>query len=105
MVENPYDVIKRLTESIQQQTRANAALLEIVAKQKRQLAYRNSKISKLEAQRNAMAEHVQSAFATATAYVATELPKQLEPVLAELRRLQDAELLREIGEVDPKDAN
>ena len=105
MAENPYEVIRRLTESIQQQTRANAALSEIVAKQKRQIAYRDSKINKLEAERNALAEHVRSAFATATAYVAAELPKQLEPVLAELRRLQDAELLREIGDVDPRDAN
>ena len=105
MIEDPYEVIKRLTESIQQQMKVNAALSEIVAKQKRQIAYRDAKISKLEAQRNALTEHVRSAFATATAYTAAELPKQLEPVLAELRRLQDAELLREIGDVDPKDAN
>jgi hypothetical protein len=105
MVEDPYEVIKRLSESIRQQTKANATLSEIVAKQKRQIAYRDSKISKLRAQRNAMAEHVRSAFATATEYVAAELPRQLEPVFAELRRLQDAELLRQIGDVDPKDAN
>jgi hypothetical protein len=105
MIEDPHEVIRRLNESIQQQIRDNAALLQIVAKQRRQIAYRNSKISKLKAQRNAMAQHVRSAYATATAYVAAELPKHLEPILVELRRLQDAELLREIGDVDPKDTN
>lgn len=105
MIQDLHDVIKRLNESIQKQTRDNAALLQIVAKQRRQIAYRDSKISKLKEQQNAMAEHVRSAYATATAYVAAELPKQLEPILVELRRLQDAELLREIGDVDPKDAN
>lgn len=105
MVEDPYDVIRRLTESLQQQSKDNAALLETVAKQKQQIAARDATITKLKAQQKASADQVRSAFATATAYVEAELPKQLEPVLAELRRLQDAEWLREIGEVDPKDAN
>ena len=98
VVEDPYNVIRRLTDD-------NAALLETVAKQKKQIAERDSTISRLKAQHKATAEHVRTAFATATAYVEAELPKQLEPVLAELRRLQDAEWLREIGDVDPKDAN
>jgi len=59
----------------------------------------------LKAQQKASEKQVRAAFATATAYVEEELPKQLEPMMAELRRLQDQEWLREIGEVDPKDAN
>jgi hypothetical protein len=98
MAEDPKDVIRRLTESLQQQRNDNAALREVVARQKRQIA-------RLEAQRNALVENVRAAFATATAYVADELPKQLEPVLAELRRLQDEEWLRTIGEVDPAEGN
>jgi hypothetical protein len=105
MSENPYDVIKRLTKSLEQQQKDNAALLKKVARQKKQIAARDSTISKLEKQQSAMAEHVRNAFATATAYVAEELPKELEPLLAELKRLQDAEWLRAIEDVDPKDAN
>jgi predicted nuclease with TOPRIM domain len=105
MSEDPYDVIKRLTKSLEQQQKDNAALLKKIARQEKQIAARDSTISKLEQQQAALAEHVRTAFATATAYVAAELPKELEPLLAELRRLQDAEWLREIGEVDPKDAN
>jgi hypothetical protein len=55
--------------------------------------------------RTGPSKHVVWCFAPATAYVEAELPKQLEPMLAELHRLQDEEWLREIGEVDPKDAN
>ena len=102
MVEDPHDVIGRLTKTLRQQTKDNAALLKTVARQKRQIALRDATISKLE---RAMTEQVRAAFVTATAYVEAELPKQLEPVLAELSRLQDAEWLREIGDVDPKDAN
>ena len=102
---NQQHVIKRLKESVQQQSRHNAALLETIAIQKQQIADRDSMICKLKAQQKASARQVRAAFATATAYVEAELPKHLEPVLAELHRLQDEEWLREIGEVDPKDAN
>ena len=98
MAKDPSDVIRRLTEAVRQQSRENAALLQKIARQKQ-------RIGKLKAQQKASAKQVRAAFATATAYVEAELPRQLEPVLAELRRLQDAEWLREIGDVDPKDAN
>ena len=91
MAEDPDDVIKRLTAD-------NAALVALVERQRKQ-------IEKLESQKRALAEQVRTAFATATAYVADELPKQLEPVLEELRRLQDEEWLRDIGDVDPADGN
>ena len=81
MSDDPYEVIKRLTKSLQQQQKDNAALLKKVARQKKQIAARDSTISKLEKQQSAMAEHVRTAFATATAYVAAELPKELETVL------------------------
>ena len=99
------DVIRRLTEAVQRQNRENAVLLQKIARQKQRIAARDSAISRLTAQQKANAKQVRAAFATATAYVEAELPKQLEPVLAELRRLQDKELLSEIGHVDPKDAN
>ena len=105
MAKNPRDVIRRLTEAVQQQSKENAALLQKIARQKQRLAACDSTISKLKAQQKARATQVRAAFATATAYVEAELPKQLEPVLAELHRLQDKEWLREIGHVDPKDAN
>ncbi|HEX7237852.1 MAG TPA: hypothetical protein VF405_12870 [Gammaproteobacteria bacterium] len=105
MTQDPRDVIRRLTEAVRQQSRANAALLQKIARQKQRLAERESTITKLKAQQKASAKQVRAAFATATAYVEAELPKQLEPVLAELRRLQDEEWLRAIGEVDPNDAN
>lgn len=105
MAEDPRKMIRRLTEAVQRQSRENAALLQKIAKQKQRIANRDSTISKLKAEQKATAKQVRAAFATATAYVEAELPKQLEPVLAELRRLQDEEWLREIGEVDPKDAN
>src|SRR5690349_12865511 len=105
MAKDPSDVIKRLTQAVQKQTKENAALLQKIARQKQRIADRDSKISKLKAQQKASAKQVRAAFATATAYVEAELPKHLAPVLTELRRLQDQEWLREIGEVDPKDAN
>jgi hypothetical protein len=105
MVEDPHAVIGRLTKTLRQQIKDNAALLKTIARQKRQIATRDAAISKLEEQQVAMTEQIRSAFTAATAYVEAELPKQLEPVLAELNRLQDAEWLREIGDVDPKDAN
>jgi hypothetical protein len=105
MTKYPRDEIKRLTEAVQKQSKENAALLQKIARQKQRIADRDSKISKLKAQQKASMKQVRAAFATATAYVEAELPKQLEPVMAELRRLQDQEWLREIGEVDPKDAN
>jgi hypothetical protein len=105
MAKDRQDLIRRLTEAVQKLTDDNAALVETIAKQKRQLADRALMIKSLKAQQKASARHVRAAFATATAYVEAELPKQLEPVLAELRRLQDEEWLREIGDVDPKDAN
>ena len=105
MAKNPRDVIQRLTEAVQQQSRENAALLQKIARQKQRIADRDSTISRLKAQQKARAKQVRAAFATATAYVEAELPKQLEPVLAELRRLQDKEWLRQIEHVDPKDAN
>jgi hypothetical protein len=105
MARNPREVIKRLKEAVQEQTKKNAALLETIARQKQQLADRDLTIRSLRAQQKSSARQVRAAFATATAYVEAELPKQLEPVLAELRRLQDEEWLREIGEVDPRDAN
>ena len=105
MVEDPHSVIGRLSKTLRQQIKENAALLKTVARQKRQLANRDATISRLQAQQTAMNEQVRAAFMTATAYVEAELPKQLEPLLAELNRLQDAEWLREIGDVDPRDAN
>src|SRR5688572_9347160 len=102
MAEDPYSVIKRLTEAVQQQSKDNAALLETIATQKQQIADRDSTISNLKVRRKASVKQDRAAFATATAYVEAELPKQLEPVLAELRRLQYEEWLREIGDVDPK---
>jgi ABC-type transporter Mla subunit MlaD len=105
MAKYPRDVIKRLTQAVQKQSKENAALLQKIERQKQRIADRDSKISKLKAQQKASVKQVRAAFATATAYVEAELPKQLEPVMAELRRLQDQEWLREIGEVDPKDAN
>jgi hypothetical protein len=105
MAKDPRDVIRRLTQAVQKQSKENAALLQKIARQKQRIADRDSKISKLKAQQEASVKQVRAAFATATAYVEAELPKQLEPVMAELRRLQDQEWLREIGEVDPKDAN
>ena len=105
MAQDPRDVIRRLTQSVQKQSKENAALLQKLARQKQRIADRDSTISRLRAQQKANAKQVRAAFATATAYVEAELPKHLEPVLAELRRLQDEEWLREIGEVDPKDAN
>jgi hypothetical protein len=105
MAKNPRDVIKRLRGAVQKHSKANATLLATIAKQEQQLADRDLTIRSLRAQQKASTKQVRAAFATATAYVEAELPKQLEPVLAELRRLQDAEWLREIGEVDPKDAN
>src|SRR5688572_13010037 len=105
MAEKPRDVIRRLKEAVEQQSKHNAALLETIAKQKQQIADRDLTIKSLKAQQKASAKQVRAAFKTATAYVEAELPKQLEPVLAELRRLQDEEWLRELGEVDPKDAN
>ena len=104
-MEDTRDVIRRLTEAVRQQSRANAALLQKIARQKQRIADRDSTISRLKAQQKASAKQVRAAFATATAYVEAELPKQLEPVLAELRRLQDEDWLREIGHVNPKDAN
>jgi ABC-type transporter Mla subunit MlaD len=105
MADDPRKMIRRLTEAVQQQSKENAALLQKIARQKQRIANRDSTISRLKAEQKATAKQVRAAFATATAYVEAELPKQLEPVLAELRRLQDEEWLREIGEVDPKDAN
>jgi hypothetical protein len=105
MAKNPREVIRRLEEAVQQLTEDNEALAETVAKQKQQLADRDLSIKSLKAQQKASLRQVRAAFATATAYVEAELPRQLEPVLAELRRLQDEEWLREIGDVDPKDAN
>ena len=105
MPKNPRDVIRRLKEVVQQQSKENATLLETIAKQKRQIADRDLTIRSLRSQQKASTKQVRAAFATATAYVEAELPRQLEPVLAELRRLQDAEWLREIGDVDPRDAN
>ena len=105
MLQDPHNVIGRLTKTLRQQIKDNAALLRTVARQKRQIANRDVTISNLEAQQSAMTEQVRSAFTAATAYVEAELPKQLEPVLVELNRLQDEEWLREIGDVDPKDAN
>jgi hypothetical protein len=105
MAKDPHDVIRRLTEAVQQQSKENAALLQKIARQKQRLAARDSTISRLKAQQKASAKQVRAAFSTATAYVEVELPKQIEPVLAELRRLQDEEWLREIGDVDPQDAN
>ena len=105
MAEDTSDVIKRLTEAVKRQSKANAALLATIGKQKQRLAKRDLAIKRLKAQQKASAKQVRAAFATATAYVEAELPKQLEPVLAELRRLQDEEWLRELGDVDPKDAN
>jgi hypothetical protein len=102
MVDDPHDVIGRLTKTLRQQIKENAALMKTVARQKRQIANRDATISKLE---RAMTEQARAAFTTATAYVEAELPKQLEPLLTELNRLQDAEWLREIGNVDPEDAN
>ena len=105
MADDPRKMIRRLTEAVQQQSKENAALLQKIARQKQRIATRDSTISRLKAEQKASAKQIRAAFATATAYVEAELPKQLEPVLAELRRLQDEEWLREIGEVDPKDAN
>lgn len=105
MAKKPSDVIRRLKEAVQRHSKENATLLETIAKQKRQIVDRDLTIRSLKAQRKASTRQVRAAFATATAYVEAELPKQLEPVLSELRRLQDAELLREIGDVDPNDAN
>ena len=105
MARNPRDVIKRLKGAVQRHSKQNATLLETIAKQKQQIADRDLTIRSLKAQQKASTKQVRAAFATATAYVEAELPRQLEPVLAELRRLQDAEWLREIGDVDPKDAN
>jgi septal ring factor EnvC (AmiA/AmiB activator) len=105
MADDPRKMIRRLTEAVQQQSKENAALLQKIARQKQRIANRDSTISRLKAEQKASAKQIRAAFATATAYVEAELPKQLEPVLAELRRLQDEEWLREIGEVDPKDAN
>jgi hypothetical protein len=105
MAKNPREVIRRLKEAVQQLTEDNAVLAATVAKQKQQLADRDLSIKSLKAQQKASLRQVRAAFATATAYVEAELPRQLEPVLAELRRLQDEEWLREIGDVDPKDAN
>jgi hypothetical protein len=105
MARNPRDVIRGLEEAIRQQSKENATLLETIAKQKQQIADRDLTIRSLKAQQKASTRQVRAAFATATAYVEAELPKQLEPVLAELRRLQDEEWLREIGDVDPRDAN
>src|SRR5262245_21873905 len=105
MAEDPRDVIRRLTAAVQRQAKENAALLQKIARQRQRIADRDSTISRLRAQQKRTARQVRAAFATATAYVEAELPKQLEPVLAELRRLQDQEWLREIGEVDPEDAN
>jgi ABC-type transporter Mla subunit MlaD len=105
MADDPRKMIRRLTEAVQQQSKENAALLQKIARQKQRIANRDSTISRLKAEQKATAKQVRAAFATATAYVEAELPKQLEPVLAELRRLQDEEWLREIGEVDPRDAN
>ena len=105
MAKDPRHVIRRLTEAVKQLTEDNAALAETIARQKQQLADRDLSIKSLKAQQKASVKQVRAAFATATAYVEAELPKQLEPVLAELRRLQDEEWLREIGDVDPKDAN
>ena len=105
MAKNSQDVIRRLTRAVQQLTEDNAALVETITRQKQQLADRDSTIKSLRAHQKASAKQVRAAFATATAYVEAELPKQLEPVLSELRRLQDEEWLREIGEVDPRDAN
>lgn len=105
MAKNPRDVIRRLKEAVQRQSKENATLLETIEKQKRQIADRDLTIRSLKAHHKASTRQVRAAFATATAYVEAELPKQLEPVLSELRRLQDAEWLREIGDVDPKDAN
>jgi hypothetical protein len=98
-------VIRRLTEAVKQLTEDNAALVKKIARQKQQLVDRDLSIKSLKAQQKASTKQVRAAFATATAYVEAELPKQLEPVLTELRRLQDEEWLREIGDVDPKDAN
>jgi hypothetical protein len=105
MAENPRAVIRRLKQAVQEQSKKNATLLETIAKQKQQIADRDLTIRSLKSQQKASTRQVRAAFATATAYVEAELPKQLEPVLAELRRLQDAEWLREIGDVDPRDAN
>ena len=105
MAEDTRDAIRRLTEAVKRQSKANAALRETIGRQKQQLTKRDLAIKRLKAQQKASAKQVRAAFATATAYVEAELPKQLEPVLAELRRLQDEEWLRELGEVDPKDAN
>ena len=105
MADDPRKMIRRLTEAVQQQSKENAALLQKIARQKQRIATRDSTISRLKAEQKASAKQIRAAFATATAYVEAELPKQLEPVLAELRRLQDEEWLREIGEVDPNDAN
>lgn len=105
MAKDAREVIKRLTEAVQQQSRENAALLQKIARQRQRIADRDSTISKLKAEQKASAKQVRAAFATATAYVEAELQQQLEPVLAELRRLQDNEWLREIEHVDPKDAN
>jgi hypothetical protein len=105
MAKDPQYVIRRLTAAVQQLSEDNAALVETIARQKRQLADRDLTIKSLKAQQKASTKQVRAAFATATAYVEAELPKRLEPVLAELRRLQDEEWLREIGEVDPRDAN
>ena len=105
MAKNPRDVIRRLRKAVQKHSKENATLLETIARQKRQIADRDFTIRSLRAQQKASTKQVRAAFATATAYVEAELPKQLEPMLTELRRLQDAEWLREIGEVDPRDAN
>ena len=105
MAEDTRDVVRRLAEAVKRQRKANAALLATIEKQKQQLANRDLAIKRLKARQKASAKQVRAAFATATAYVEAELPKQLEPVLTELRRLQDEEWLRELGEVDPKDAN
>jgi hypothetical protein len=105
MAKNARDEIRRLKEAVQQQSKENEGLLKTIAKQKQQIADRDLIIRSLRAQHRASTKQVRAAFATATAYVEAELPRQLEPVLAELRRLQDAEWLREIGDVDPRDAN
>ena len=104
-MEDTRDVIRRLTEAVRQRSRENAALLQKIARQKQRIADRDSTISRLKAQQKASDKQVRAAFATATSYVEAELPNHLEPVLAELRRLQDEEWLREIGHVNPNDAN